>query len=61
MGHHYAIRASDSDILLAQKKNLGPAKGWPHFRHCNVYKNQQSRQTGSRNPMGPLFNVILVQ
>ena len=33
MGHHYAIWASDSNILLAQKKFFGPAKGWPHFRH----------------------------
>jgi hypothetical protein len=28
MGHHYAIWASDSNILLAQKKFFGPAKGW---------------------------------
>jgi hypothetical protein len=33
MGHHYVIWASDSNILLTQKKNFGPAKGWPHFRH----------------------------
>jgi hypothetical protein len=22
-----------TNILLAQKKKFGPAKGWPHFRH----------------------------
>jgi hypothetical protein len=22
-----------TNILLAQKKLFGPAKGWPHFRH----------------------------
>ena len=33
MGHHYAIWASDSNILLAPKKKFGPAKAWPHFRH----------------------------
>jgi hypothetical protein len=22
-----------TNILLAQKKIFGPAKGWPHFRH----------------------------
>jgi hypothetical protein len=26
MGHHYAIWASDSNILLAPKKNFGPIK-----------------------------------
>jgi hypothetical protein len=25
-----------TNFLLAQKKNFGPAKGDPHFRHCNV-------------------------
>jgi hypothetical protein len=25
-----------TDILLTQKKNLGPAKGWPHFRHFYI-------------------------
>ena len=37
MGHHYAIWARDSNILLAQKILFGPAKGWPHFRHCCVF------------------------
>jgi hypothetical protein len=32
MDHHYAIWASDSNILLAQKKNFGPAPGWPSFQ-----------------------------
>jgi hypothetical protein len=27
MGHHYAIRTSDSNILLAQQFFFGPAKG----------------------------------
>jgi hypothetical protein len=32
MGHHYAIWASDSNILLAQKKHFGPAFGCPSFQ-----------------------------
>ena len=23
-----------TNILLAPKNCFGPAKGWPHFRHC---------------------------
>ena len=34
MGHHYAIWASDSNILLAQKKNSGQPLAVPHFMHC---------------------------
>ena len=33
LGHHYAIWTSDSNFLLAQEKNFGPAKADPHFRH----------------------------
>jgi hypothetical protein len=32
MGHHYAIWASDSNILLAQKKHFGLAFGCPSFQ-----------------------------
>ena len=32
MGHHYAIWASDSNILLAPNFVFGPLAG-PHFRH----------------------------
>ena len=34
MGHHYAIWASDSNILLAQKKISGQSLAGPLFRHC---------------------------
>jgi hypothetical protein len=38
LGHHYAIWTSDSNFLLAQKKNFGPAKAGPHFRHWPICK-----------------------
>jgi hypothetical protein len=33
LGHHYAIWTSDSNILLAQKKLFGPAKGGPQYNY----------------------------
>ena len=36
MGHHYAIRTSDSNILLAQQIFFGPAKGCPSFQALYV-------------------------
>ena len=36
LGHHYAIWTSDSNFLLAQKKNFGPAYAGPHFRHWGL-------------------------
>jgi hypothetical protein len=36
MGHHYAIWASDSNILPAQKKKFWLAKGWPSFHALNM-------------------------
>ena len=38
MGHHYAIWASDSNILLVQKNCFGPAFGCPSFQAL-VIKN----------------------
>ena len=38
LGHHYAIWTSDSNFLLAQKKNSGQPKAGPHFRHCLYYQ-----------------------
>ena len=35
-GHHYAIWASDSNFLLAQKIS-GQPNLWPHFRHCVMH------------------------
>jgi hypothetical protein len=40
MGHHYAIWASDSNILLAQKKISGqPKAGLISGTECDVVKN----------------------
>ena len=39
MGHHYDIWASDSNILLAQKKNFGPAFGCPSFQALKILLN----------------------